>query len=341
MIKDVSFQTHRCLGFGVFLIILLIIAGQAYSQPVRRYRHAIDDPLGRQKSQVFDVGDPYVVRGYTVDRVQLKRIVTTGIKKISGIDEPGAAWRYFLRDEDVIALVFSPVGGPELGTNDDLALVLLEILIENGFKKENLMLVGLEELRDKAEGAQLWEYAEGTRPWKYGWQEKEVDFGSSKDFLAKWLEDVTAIVNIPTLMDDRIFHLRGALANLTWPLLKSPARLYISDGDPFIPEIYDLPQIRGKVRLHIANSLYIPYYGGPQVIGQHVFEHSSLLFADDPVALDRVALELLRGYRRTEYMPMGVNEAIFADYLVTAEAMGLGYGDLNNIVYDKLRPGKD
>jgi len=250
----------------------------------------------------------------------------------SGIDDPARAWRYFIHDDDVVALVFSPVGAPELGTSDELAEVLLEILLENGFKKKNLMLVGLEHLPKNAQG---------TRLWTYGWGEKDVDFGSGKDRLAKWLDEVTAIINLPTLMDDRIFHLRGALANLTWPLIKSPAKLYITDGDPFIPEIYDLAAIRGKVRLHIENCLHIPYYGGPQVIGQHVFEHRSLLFADDPVALDRVGLELLRRYRRTEYMPAGVNEAIFADYLITAEAMGLGYNDLNFIEYHKLRPDRE
>ena len=317
----------------VFCVLAVVFIGRTgWGQSERRYRNAIDDPLGRQKSQVYDVSDPYVVRGFTVDWTQLRKIINTGIKKISGKNDPNEAWRTFIHDDEVVALVFSPVGGTELGTNDDLAIVLLQTLLDAGFKKENLMLVGLEELPVEAAG---------TRSWEYGWSEEPVDFGSGKDKLARWLDEVTAIINVPTLMDDRIFHLRGALANLTWPLIKSPAKLYITDGDPFIPEIYDLAAIRGKVRLHIENCLHIPYYGGPEVIGQHVFEHRSLLFADDPVALDRVGLELLRGYRRTEYMPAGVNEAIFADYLITAEAMGLGYSDLNYIEYDKLRPDRD
>jgi hypothetical protein len=332
MYKDSKHLERIFIPLAACVFISLFIGLPAPGQNQRRYRHAIDDPLGRQKSYVYDVSDPYVVRSYTTDPYQLRKIINTGIKRISGIDDPKKAWRYYIHDDDVVALVFSPVGGPELGTNDDLAAVLIDILVENGFKKENLMLVGLEETPKNAEG---------TRPWHYGWGKKEVDFGSGKDHLAKWLDEVTAIINIPILMDDQIFHLRGAMANLTWPLIKSPAKLYITDGDPFIPEIYNIAQIRGKVRLHIGNCLHIPYYGGPQIVGQHVFEHRSLLFADDPVALDRVGLELLRGYRRTEYMPSGVNEAIFADYLITAEALGLGYYDLNFIEYDKLHPDRE
>ena len=143
-------------------------------------------------------------------------------------------------------------------------------------------------------------------------------------------------------MDDNVTGLRGALANVTWPVMKSPARPqhFLAAGDPFIPEVYALDQIQGKIRLTIANGLHVLYHGGPIVNNRFITERGAVLFCDDPVALDRIGLEMICSYRRSLILPQGVDPQIEAGYLVTAEAMGLGYQNLNSIDYRWLRPDK-
>ncbi len=316
------------------LAFMLFIIGQSSWAQTYIYEHAIDDPLGKQKSHVYNVYDNYAVRGITVDRNQLKLMLNTGIREISGQKDISKAWRTYIHDQDKVAINFTRVVGQNLGIDKEIAAAMLEIFEEIGFKKSQFMLVGLIELPEK-------ELVAETIKWEYGWQETLVDFQSGKDQLAKWLKEVTAIINVPTMMDHNVYQLHGAMGNLTWAMLKHPGRLYINQGDPFIPEIYELPQIRGKVRLHIANCLQVPYYGGPEIMGKYLYEKGSLLFSTDPVALDRVGLELIRLYRRTEDMPDDVTDALFAEYLITAQTMGLGYYDLNYIDYhDKIRIDK-
>ncbi len=329
-------------GFWLFLAISAIIMGlspQAWAP--YRYRHAIDDPLGRQKSLVLDVHGDFAVRGTKVHLASVRRMFNTGVKKLAQMDDLASAWRYFIHDDDVVALTFTKVGGRAMGTNKTVAAALLQSLYLAGFKPENFMLVGLEDLPEEARG---------TRPCRYGWQKEKLDFDSDQDYLAGWLEDVTAIINIPSLMDDNIIGLRGAMANLSWPMIKSPAKLYKymsqkhgTSGDPFTAEIYALPQIRGKVRLHIFNALRILYYGGPEVKQTYVFEHGSLIFSTDPVAIDRVGLELIHRTRREETLPANVDENITAPYLETAQAMGLGYNalELDFIDYQCIRHEKE
>ncbi|MCH9023640.1 MAG: DUF362 domain-containing protein [Planctomycetes bacterium] len=312
----------------------LILAHLAVAEPPAQpylYRHAIDDPLGLQKSHVYDISDQYVIRGLDVHKPTLIRILNTAVTKLAGIDDPAQAWRKFIYDDDIVALKFNRVGGKKLGTNRHLAEALIENLIDLGYKPERMMIIGLTDLPSNAKN---------TIPFRYGWQKEETEFATSSVHLAAWLDQVTAIINIPSVMDDNIFSLRASLANLAWPLIKSPAKLYLSQGDPFIPEIYELPQIRGKVRLHIANALRVLYQGGPRVHPQYVYEYSSLLFSTDPVALDRVLLERLKELRHTQPMPHNVPDHLTAEYLITAQAMSLGYYDLNNIQYQKLNPYK-
>ena len=288
---------------------------------------AIDDPFELQKSQVYDVYGDWAVRGMEVHPESIRGMLNLGVQHLTGADDPTEAWQYFIHPNDVVALVFDR-RGKDLGVNRAVAAALLQCLYQVGFGPENFMIVGLDDLPDEAQG---------TRPCRYGWQETQQNFASSSDHLAAWLDEVTAIINLPSITDDNILGLRSALANVTLPLLKCPARLYINHGDPFIPEIYSLPQIRGKVRLNIAIALRILYNGGPVVRQSYVYQHKALIFSTDPVALDRVAAELITRARRTLALPTNVPDEISAPYLQTAQTMGLGYHDLNFIAYHRLK----
>ena len=315
----------------VWLVVAGLIMGLARpAWAPYRYRQAIDDPMAKQKSRVWDVHGDFAIRGHKVHIGSVRRMVNTGVMRLGGRTDAHKAWRQFISDEDVVALVFTTVCSRDIGTNRAVAQALLESLYAAGFEPDNFMLVGLEDLPDNAEG---------TRPWHYGWQSAPVDFGSGKDYLPLWLTEVTAIINVPTIMDDNIISLRGALANLSWPMLKSPARFYMNGGDPFIPEVYNLPEIRGKVRLHIGNTLRILYQGGP-MITPYLYDHGTLMFSVDPVALDQAGMELVRQARRSMAMPGGVDDGISAGYLETAHALGLGYNDLNFIDYQHIKHDK-
>jgi len=293
---------------------------------------AIDDPLKESKSLVYDVHGEYAVRGTEIHQGSVRRMFNTGVKRLTGLNDLTMAWRQFIRDDDIVALKFNEVGSQELGVDTAVAAVLLQCLYQAGFKPENFMLVGL---------AQLPPEAQGCRQWHYGWGQQELDFGSDSDSLVAWLDEVTAIINIPSIMDDNIIGLRCALANLSWSLLKHPGRFYVAQGDPFLAEIYNLPQIRDKVRLNIVIGLRMLYYGGPEVQEGYIYEYGSLLFSTDPVALDRVVLELLRRQRRESLMPENASDDIAVAYLETAEAIGLGYDDLNFIEYHQVQHDKN
>ncbi|MCF7956873.1 MAG: hypothetical protein K9M57_00350, partial [Phycisphaerae bacterium] len=220
---------------GMLTITILMAVALPVMGPPIPSPNAVDDPLRLQKSQVYDVYGEYSIRGTKLHKPSICRMLNTGIKKITRENDPNLAWRKIIRDDDIVALKFTRFGDINMGINTEVASALLESLFQAGFKPKNFMLVGLTELPPNAGG---------TIPWKYGWQDNPIEFGSDSDYIAQWVDQVTAIINIPTIMDDNIIGLRGAIANVTWPLLKRPARFYISQGDPFMAEIYEMPQIK-------------------------------------------------------------------------------------------------
>ncbi len=332
-------QQYRMVVIAL-AILVIGLTGQSLSAPqtqptsfkeglsVQRFRRAIDDPLGRQKAQVYELYDEYAIRGIRVNIKSVQYMIDVAVKKLSGQTDIKKAWHYFIHDNDVVAIKFTRFAGGELGVNRPVAAALLQSLYSAGFKPDNFMLVGLDDIPPQGKG---------TRPWHYGWQKATTSFGSASDHLATWLNDVTAIINVPSIMDDNIIGLRCALANLAWPVIKSPAKLYIAAGDPFIPEIYNLPQIQGKVRLNIAIGLRVLYYGGPVVNPAFIKECGTIFASLDPVALDEVILIRIQQLRRERPLPKSAQVNITAPYLKTAYALGLGYDDLNFIDYHYIR----
>ena len=314
------------------LMILLILLITVASEASCKYRRAIDDPLGQERSFVYDVHGEYAVRGAKIHIPSIRKILNTGIKQIACVDNAEQAWKTYLHEDDIIAIKFCSIGGRQLATNTEVCGVLLRILYDIGFKPEQFMIVGLEQLPDEASG---------TIPWKYGWQNESVNFGSGTDHLASWLDQVTAIIHIPSAMDDNITGIRGAIADMAWSVVKEPGKYYISNGDPFIAEIYHLPEVRGKIRLTIVNNLRSLFYGGPEVKQQYVSEHGSMLFSNDPVAIDRVAMELLAKQRQENDLPADAEIFLTAPHLITAEALDIGYQDLNMIEYRYMKHDKD
>lgn len=318
----------KLLGLGLLILIWGLLLGIMGPVLLGGGLETSLVPLGvfpeSKQSVVWDIYGEFAVRGTKIHRLSVHSMLHAGLRQLTGLEDPNEAWHQFIHQDDVVALVFTRRGSKSLATNTDVAAVLLQCLYDCGFSPRQFMLVGLEELPAEARD---------TRPCPYGWQKDTVDFLTDSDHLAVWLDQVTAIVNVPAIMDDNIIGLRGALANLTLPVLKKPACLYVNQGDPFIPDIYALSQIRNKVRLHIAIGLRILYYGGPEVDQNYVYEHSSLLFSTDPVALDQVALQLIDRARHSMLLPEGVNMDLKCPYLETAQAIGLGYNDLNHIEY--------
>ena len=66
-----------------------------------------------------------------------------------------------------------------------------------------------------------------------------------------------------------------------------------------------------------------------------------MLFSNDPVALDRIAMELLAKQRQENDLPDDIDFFLQAPHLITAEALNIGYQDLNMIEYRYLKHDKN
>lgn len=284
-------------------------------------------PVGRarlrwQKSVVVQVQSDYVADAPRIRPRVMTEMFEAALKSLAGAKTVAEAWRQFLGTDDIVGLKFNPYGQRELGISMPFATMLLNSLIESGWSADQIVLVGVgEEIAREFK----------TQPAKLGWTEKSMDFGSGRDQLAAFVEQVTAIVNVPFLKNDNITGISGCLKNVTYHLVKHPARFHANGGSPFLADIFALPEISGKLRLNIMNALRSVYHGGPLIDPDYVDNTGLLLLGQDPVAVDALALEVLNSVRtQAELQPIGP-EARHITMLADAASKGLGHIDFRKI----------
>src|SRR5690606_31757735 len=134
-----------------------------------------------------------------------------------------------------------------IGTSDAMTVVLLQLLLEAGYRPDNLILLehGSEDVLPAV-----------TRRPDLRWQGAVVNFGrSGRDSFVAALDQATAILNVPFLKTHRLAATTGCLKNLSHGLIRHPARFHGGGCDPAIAEIVASSPLKAKVKLHIVNGL--------------------------------------------------------------------------------------
>ncbi len=275
-----------------------------------------------EKSVVVKARSDFVSDAPAVRQNVMTGMFESAFKVLAKTETVREAWHRYLRADDIVGLKFNPYGERELGISMPFASMLVNSLIQSGWSAEQIVLAD-----GPAEVAKKYK----TRPRRLGWSAMPIDFGSARDQLASFLQQVTAIINVPFLKDDNITGISGCLKNITYHLIKHPARFHANGCSPYLADIFALPQISGKLRLNIMNALRTAYHNGPLVDPNYMDNTGLLLLGPDPVAVDAVALDALNAVRQSFDLPPITLDAQHVPALIDAAEKGLGRIDFRKI----------
>jgi hypothetical protein len=179
----------------------------------------------------------------------------------------------------------------------------------------------------------------------------DVDnLSARRSYAAKFItREVNKLINLPVLKDHQSAGVTLSLKNLSHGLVNNVSRSHGSSTlnacGAFIPAVVSMPVIRNKAVLHILDGIKGLYHGGPTGRPQFVWEHRTMYFATDPVALDRVCWKAIDEKRLSVGMKPIAEDApdqydTFLhrqpEHIEIAGAMGLGEWDLAKINLKKI-----
>lgn len=277
---------------------------------------------------VVQVSSNFVVRGRIVHKTILQEMLDLSLRRLTGTSSLTQAWRSLLQDDDLIGLKFNSSGAQGLGVGEKFADAVITSLVAAGFTRQQIVPIEAPDSVYERHGV--------TKPVQ-GWASEPTDFGSGRDQLAAVLDQVTAIINLPFLKTHNIAGITGCLKNLSHGLIKHPARFHASHCSPYIADIVSLPQIHGKLRLHLVNALRVVFDGGPEARHEFLWDAGIVLASRDPVASDTIGLNLINSQRSMLALPDIDYPVRRTTHLLAAEILGLGQANSYRIELEKLQ----
>lgn len=326
--------------------------------------------------RVVEVFHPDSIAANRVSQPIVGTMLDQGMKELTGERSRAAAWQRFIEPEDVVGIKINSSGAPVCCSSPEIVREVIAALRSIAVPADNIVVFDRYSYEIEL-GAYQTLMPVGTRVVgiEYGaFDAARYDFdvycdadffgeSETRCFLAKVVtQEVTKIINIPTMKDHSASGVTGCLKNLGYGCFNNVARTHqqpYTYTDPLIGYLCSTEPLRSKTVLHIMDGMREVWHGGPITSNwEFVCEAKTLFLGTDPVAVDTVELEAIEKKRREEGAislwdndpnTLTDNQDEFhrnsrknlyfrqPGHIATAGKLGLGVCDLQRIDHRKLR----
>jgi len=251
---------------------------------------------------------------YQADPVQ--QMMRKGMTDLTGAAGWVDAWRMFVEPGDVVGIKVNPVGGPLVVSAAEVVREIIAGLNAAGVKNKDIVVYDRYRAQFFKVGFDKW-LPEGVRTSSAAEDYEDVqqaiegydpdhymdmaltlpgydisNLTARRSYAAHFItKEVNKLINLPVLKDHQSAGVTLALKNLSHGLVNNVCRSHSSSTlnacGSFIPAVVSMPVIRNKTVLHVLDGVKGLYHGGPGSRPEFVWEHKTIYFATDPVALDR------------------------------------------------------
>jgi hypothetical protein len=256
----------------------------------------------------------------------IRKMMEKGMTALTGAPGWTDAWRSFFEKGDVVGIKVCPVGGAKLSSDATVLHNILDGLKEAGVPARDVIVFNRYRQETYAAGIDKWvpsgvrlEFASEA----YNNVQLDMDGYDPDHFMemalikpGENLNDpryrrsyvckvvtrmVNKFINLPVLKHHQSAGVTIALKNMSHGMVNNVNRSHLTPSmnacGVFIPSVVSLPVIREKAVLHICDGVKASYHGGPGARPQYVWEHKTMYFSTDPVALDKTGLKTIDAKR--------------------------------------------
>lgn len=294
------------------------------------------------KSRVVVVRNMAMV-GVTEDaalRRMLMDMVHEAVCLLSGAASREAAWRTYLKPEDIVGVKLSCLAPPMVphpamadAVAEGAALVGIPANHVIAFDKEDRDLERSGFTINKG-GSDVQCYGTVGPPGSGnpGYEDRQSFRRDTAYHLSRVVSrQCTAIVNVPVFKDHSYAGMTGALKN-HFGCIDNPNEFHKKNNCcPAIVDVGHDQHIRGKQRLILCDARAVQYEGGPSFQPQHLQAYYAIIAAVDPVAMDTMAMQLLDVCRQSRGLPKLQDRENKPIHIAEGARQGLGTNDISRI----------
>ncbi len=253
-----------------------------------------------------------------VDKAVVNRMLSEGMRSLSGAKSDTNAWASFFSPSDVVGIKVNCSGAPRIMSTPELVGGIVDNLIKVGLKPGQIyiyerfldQLLSVHYERYVPEGVHI-VAVETPRGSILGYDPRtyvEVNFFGEDDTRSNLVrlvtERFTKIINVPNMKEHQAAGVTGCLKNIAYGNFSNVARSHMREKTntlSFIGTLAAVEPLRSKTVLNIMDGIRGVWHGGPfSTEKKYRFYPKLLLFGTDPVAMDRILLDIIAGKREAE-----------------------------------------
>jgi uncharacterized Fe-S center protein len=275
---------------------------------------------GPYRGKVIAVKSEKVVDVATskADTAVVKEMMAKGMSALTGDANPDDAWKRFFQKEDVVALKVNCGGHPFCVSAYEIVAETIAQLQKVGIPVNQIFIYErfqnqLDEVNYTphipkgveivaAESANRYGDNGGYDPAVY----VEADLFGEEDTRSNMMrlvsQKVTKIINIPNMKDHGATGVTGCLKNIAYGSFSNVARTHANGKShtySFVPTLASVEPVRSRTVLQIMDGIRGVWHAGPFArTTKYVFYPKTIMFGTDPVALDRLLLDIIDDERK-------------------------------------------
>jgi uncharacterized protein (DUF362 family) len=308
-----------------------------------------------------------------VDAQVVRSMLTAGMRALTGDKDTRDSWARFITPKDAVGVKINCSGAPNIMSAPEVVAGIVENLIAVGVPAKNIYIyerfmnqvrtVGYEKY--VPEGVNI-AAAEENRGSILGYDPKtyvETSFFGEEDTRSNLVrivaERLTKIVNVPNMKEHQAAGVTGCLKNIAYGNFSNMDRSHRSEKTntlSFIGTLASVEPVRSITVLNIMDGLRGVWHAGPfSRYPRFRFYPKQIMFGTDPVAMDRLLIDIIDGKRKAEGAPSiwdrspdrvkawrepdpGVNRFIREPgHIEFASKLGLGVYDIAQIKVKEIK----
>jgi uncharacterized protein (DUF362 family) len=256
-----------------------------------------------------------------VDQATVDKMLSTGMQSLTGAKAEKDAWASFFSPADVVGIKVNCSGAPVMCSSPEVVHGIVRNLVTVGVKPDNIYIyeryvtqlmsvhydryvptgvhiVAIEKSRGSLEGYDPETYIEVSF---FGEENKR------SNLIRLVGEPLTKIINVPNAKEHQAAGVTGCLKNAAYGNFSNVARSHKVEKTntlTFIGALAAVEPLRSKSVLNIMDGIRGIWHGGPFAEDPKFrFYPKMMMFSTDPVAMDRLLLELIEDKRKAEGAP--------------------------------------
>lgn len=254
-----------------------------------------------------------------IDQSVVREMIAQGLRGLTGASDAREAWRSFFSPSDVVGIKVNCSGAPGVMSSPEVVSEIVRSLMDIGLPASQIWIY--ERFPDQMAAVRYDQYVpqgvhvdgiEKSRGSVSGYDPAtyvEVDFFGEDDTRSMLVRHVsqrfTKIVNVPNMKDHGASGVTGCLKNIAYGSFSNVARSHRDSKTntlSFIGTLAMVEPLRSKTVLQIMDGLRGVWHGGPFVHESRFrFYPKQMMFGTDPVAIDRLLLDVIEEKRKEEH----------------------------------------